>query len=580
MVATRTGSQRPSIMGTTHAVSSGHYLASAAAYRILEQGGNATDAGVAGGIAINVLLPDMTSFGGVAPIMIYDSSSDDVSTISGLGRWPRAASADHFLSGRGGDIPIGVERVVVPAAAAAWLTALEEHGTMSFEQVVTPSLELARDGFPMHFTGAESLEGLTEQFEMWPSTAKIFAPNGRSIQFKEKFVQADLARTFERMIEVEQNAAGRGREGAISAVREYFYSGEIGKEISDFVQAEGGFLTAQDMADFEVGHESPEIGSLNEYEVYTCGPWCQGPMLAQAVQTLSADDLASMGHNTPDYIHLLVEALNLAFADRDAFFGDPDFVDVPMKGLLSREYTADRRSGIDASRAFGIMPPAGDPWRFEGRKVPANYAYEPPVPAIAGTEPDTSYVCVVDRWGNAFSATPSDSLGGVPVVPGLGFTPSGRGSQNWLDSKHPSSLQPWKRPRLTPNPAMAFKDGKLLMPFGTPGGDAQPQTMLQLFLNVAVFGMDVQTAIEAPRFQSLNFPNSFWPHSYPAGTLRLEGSVGDEVGTVLEGRGHKIEWLQPHDAMTGAACAITLDHDQGTLAAGADMRRESYAIGR
>ena len=165
MVATRTGSQRPLIMGTTHAVSSGHYLASAAGYRILEQGGNATDAGVAGGIAINVLLPDMTSFGGVAPIMIYDSSSDDVSTISGLGRWPRAASADYF-NGRGGDIPIGVGRVVVPAAAAAWLTALEEHGTMSFEQVVTPSLELARDGFPMHFTGAKSLEQLTEQFGM------------------------------------------------------------------------------------------------------------------------------------------------------------------------------------------------------------------------------------------------------------------------------------------------------------------------------------------------------------------------------------------------------------------------------
>ena len=580
MVATRTGTQRPPIMGKTHAVSSGHYLASAAGNRILEQGGNATDAGVAAGIAINTLLPDMTSFGGVAPIMIYEKAGKSISTLSGLGRWPKSASAEHFIDNRGGNIPIGVERIVTPAAAGAWLTALEEHGTMTFEQVVTPALELARDGFPMHFTGAKSLELLEEELALWPSSAEIFAPNGQTIQFGEVLVQSALAHTFERLIEVEKSASGRGREGALAATREFFYTGEIAQKIVDFVQEEGGFLSMDDMADFKIGHESPVVGDFNEYEVYACGPWTQGPMLSQAVQTLQNDDLAAMGHNTPDYIHLIVESLDLAFADRDAFFGDPNMVDVPLRGLLSSEYTAERRQQLDMNASFTRMPNAGDPWKFEGRSAPADYAYQRPEPIAAGTEPDTSYVCVVDRWGNAFSATPSDTLSMAPVVPGLGFTPSGRGSQNWLVDGHPARLEPGKRPRLTPNPAIALKDGELMMPFGTPGGDAQPQTMLQVFLNIAAFGMNAQEAIEAPRFQSLNYPNSFWPHNYPEGTLRLEGLIGEEVGGVLASRGHKVEWIQPRDAGTGAACAITVDHDNGTLTAGADIRRESYAIGR
>ncbi|MCZ6887329.1 MAG: gamma-glutamyltransferase family protein [Gammaproteobacteria bacterium] len=580
MVATRTGSFRPPIMGTTHAVSSGHSLSSAAAFRIPESGGNATDAGVAAGIAINVLLPDMTSFGGVAPIMIYEEAGNSVSTISGLGRWPRAASLAHFVDERDGKIPVGVERTVVPAAAGAWLTALEEHGTMSFAQVVAPALELARDGFPMHLTGATSLAQLRPIFDMWPSTAEIFAPGGQPISFQQKFVQTDLARTFERMTEVEQQALGRGREGAIAAVREFFYTGEIGREIVDFIQREGGFLSAEDMAEFAVGHEQPVIGSMGGYDIYTCGPWCQGPVLAQAVQTLAGDDLHALGHNSPDYVHLLVEALDLAFADRDAFYGDPDLVDVPLQGLLSKDYAAVRREQIDATRAFGAMPPAGDPWRFEGRSVPEDYAYEPPAPAAAAIEPDTSYVCVVDRWGNAFSATPSDTLGGSPIVPGLGFVASNRGSQNWLDTRHPSALAPWKRPRLTPSPAIVLFEDRLFMPFGTPGGDTQPQSMLQVLLNVVTFGMDVQSAIEAPRFQSMNFPNSFFPHSYEAGLLRLEQRIGEDVGAALEKLGHGVEWLGPVSAMTGAACAIVVDHNQQTLAAGADMRRESYAIGR
>lgn len=574
------GSHRPPIMGSKHVVASGHYLASAAGYRILEQGGNAIDAGVATGIVINVVLPDMTSFGGVAPIIIYSARDEKVETISGLGRWPRSASIEHFVKNRGGDMPPGVERVVVPAAAGAWMTALEEHGTMSFEQVVTPALELALDGFPLHYTGAMAYEGLADVFDKWPSTGDVFAPNGRPVGFGELLVQPALAHTFERLIEVERAAAGRGREGAIAAARDFFYRGEIAQEIVAFVRDGGGFLSLDDMGDFEVGHEPPAVGSFNGYEVYTCGPWCQGPVVAQTIQMLSGDDLRALGHNTPDYIHLLAETLKLAFADRDAFYGDPDHVDVPMTGLLSEEYTRARRGEIDPARAAIGMPSAGDPWRYEGRPAPDEYDYEPATPGGTGGDLDTSYVCCVDRWGNAFSATPSDSLGMSPVVPSLGFTPSGRGTQSWLDERHPSSLKPWKRPRLTPNPAIAFKDGKPWMPFGTPGGDAQCQTMVQVFLNISVFGMHVQQAIEAPRFLTWNFPNSFWPHGYIAGRLQLERGVGSEVAGTLERRGHEIEWRAEYDAVTGGACAIVMDPDNGTRSGGADLRRESYAIGR
>ena len=572
---------RPPVTGTTHAVSSGHALASTAAFRMLEQGGNATDAGVAAGIALNVLLPNMTSFGGVAPIMIYDASGEgSVSTISGLGRWPLAASLEHFVSNRDGKIPIGVERVVVPAAAGAWLTALEQYGSMTFEQVVGPALELARDGFAMHRSGAAGLAQLKRIFERWPSTATIYAPNDEPIRFGQRLVQADLARSFERMIEVERHAGGRGREGAIAAVRQFFYTGDIGREIVEFVQAEGGFLSAEDMAKFVVGGEAAVTAKFKDLDVYTCGAWCQGPVLAQTLQILAADDLAAMEHNSADYIHLLVEALDLAFADRDAFYGDPDHVDVPMGGLMDIDYAAERRQRIDRTWAFGAMPEAGDPWRFEDRGAPDDYRYQPPEPIAAPPGPDTSYVCVVDRWANAFSATPSDTLDGSPIVPGLGFVASNRGSQNWLDPNHPSSLAPWKRPRLTPSPAMAFRDGKLLMPFGTPGGDAQPQTMLQVLLNIVVFGMNVQSAIEAPRFQSMNFPNSFFPHGYSPGLLQLERRIRGEVGKELAERGHGVEWLCAIDPSVGSACAIVIDEAAGTLEAGADMRREAYALGR
>jgi gamma-glutamyltranspeptidase/glutathione hydrolase len=580
MVATRTGSYRPPIIGTTHAVSTGHYLASAAGMRILENGGNAIDAGVAAGICLNVLLPEMCGFGGIAPIMVYLAEENRVISLNGVGPWPKKASVDYFMSQHGGVIPNGVERVVVPVAAGAWLTALEMWGTKSFAEVVESALGLARDGFALHFTGEAGFPSLIEASKNWPSSMNVFAPNGRAPKFGERFVQSDLANTFQTLIAAEKSRSAVSREAGIRAAREEFYTGGIGNQITKFVQNEGGLLDQDDMASFEIEVEDTLTAKFGNYDIVTCGAWSQGPTLAETLQILQPNDFGGLEHNSVEYIHLVTEALKLAFSDRDAFIGDPKFVDVPLKALSSLEYAASRRALIDPNRATPEMPAHGDPWPFENRTQPSDWRYEHPAAVPVAAEMDTSYACAVDKWGNAFSATPSDPAGGSPIVPSLGFVPSNRGAQSWLDENHPSSVEGGKRPRLTPNPAIAFRDGKLMMPFGTPGGDGQPQSMTQTFLNMAVHGMNVQAAVEAPRFQSASFPNSFYPHSYRPGVLSLEGAIGATVGEGLSRLGHKIEWMQTYDASAGAICAIEVNPDQRSLSAAADYRRESYAIAR
>ena len=539
--------------------------AAAAGFRILAEGGNAVDAGVASGIALNVVRPTSTNFGGVAPIIIYLAASDSVVTISGLGRWPRAASIEYFNRNAGGEIPMGILRTVVPSAADAWLTALEKYGTMSFEQVVAPALELAEQGHPISASVLRAL--LRSSDDEWPS------------QTGELLVQKDLARTFRRLADVERANGSRGREAAIRAARDYFYKGDIAEEMARFSRDQGGLLTLDDLKDFSVQVEEPEVGRFRDYSVYTCGAWCQGPVLAETLQMLEDDDLAGLGHNSADYIHLLSQALNLAFADREHYYGDPDHVDVPIDGLLSKQYTTARRGDIDMERAFPEMPPPGNPWPYQGDARSGAAARRPEVRAAGAREQDTSYTCTVDRWGNAFSATPSDGVGGCKVIPGLGFTLSARGTQSWLEHDHPSSLQPWKRPRLTPNPAIAFKEGRLLMPFGAPGGDAQCPAMLQMFLNIVEFGMDPQQAVEQPRFTSWNFPNSFWPHAYLPGRLSVEDTLPESTIRELGRRGHDLEVLTDAGAVTGSLKGIVVDQESGVLKGAADPRREACCIG-
>ena len=579
-------SHRPLITGTTHMIGAGHYLATAAGYRILEQGGNAADAGVAAGLTLNVVLPQYTSLGGVAPIIVHDAARQETITVSGLGRWPKTASIDYFNQHHSGDLPAGVPRTVTPAAADAWLTTLKLYGTMTFEQVVTPALELAEGGFPIPHSLHRALSRAGDRLAhdegetmRWARDARQFYPNGKALQPGDLLVQPDLARTLRRLIEAERGSAGQGREAAIQAARDRFYRGDIAQEMVRFNQGQGGLLTMEDLAEFHVGLEPPAVGSFRGVTVYTCDTWTQGPTSIQALQILEQFDLKAMGHNSADYLHTLLEALKLAFADRHAYYGDPKFVDVPLAGLLDRGYAAMRSQSIDPRRASPGMPEAGDPWPYQGQTGPARRQARPE--PVAGALPaDTSYICVVDRWGNAFSATPSDGIGGSPVTPGMGFPISARGSQSWLDPEHPCAVAPGKRPRLTPNPAMAFRDGQVWMPFGTPGGDVQCQSMVQMLVNVVEFGMDVQQAVEAPRASTWSFPNSFHPHAYNPGLVGVEGRIPSDTIAELQRRGHQVEVWDDWTPRMGALAGIQIDRQRGGLSAGADLRRDGYAIGR
>ncbi len=577
---------RPLVAGSNHMVSAGHYLAAASGFRILEQGGNAIDAGVAAGIAINVVLPQWTSFGGVAPILIHDAGRCETVSISGLGRWSKTASLDHFILSHAGDLPAGVPRTVTPAAADAWITALRLYGTMSFEQVVWPALELAEKGFPipasLHWALGRAGDQLTADVSgdtTWPSTTEIFFRDGEPLRTGDILIQSDLARTFRRLIEVERDHAEQGREDALEAARDFFYKGDMAREIVRWVQEQGGFLTMADMTEFTVGVEPPAAGTYKGIDLYTCGAWCQGPINIQILNILENFDLRSIVQNSSDFIHTLLETFKLVFADREAYYGDPDFVDVPLEGLLSKSFAEERASVVDPTLAWPEMPVCGDPWPHQGMTSP-NRRPARPKAAAGSLQADTSYACVVDRWGNGFSATPSDTLSHAPIARGLGFVISARGSQTWLDPEHPSALEPGKRPRLTPNPALAMRDGKVWMPFGTPGGDIQCQSMVQLLLNVAEFGMDVQQAIEAPRVSTWSFPNSFWPHSYNPGLVGVEGRVDSQAVAGLVKRGHNVEVWDDFIARMGCLCAIEVDRAQGGLSGGADPRRDGYAIGR
>ncbi len=568
---------RPMITSGKYAVAAGHYLAAQAGMRILDKGGNAIDAGVAAGICINITQPDLTNFGGVAPIILYLAKTREVITISGLGRWPKKASIAHFRDKLGGEIPMGVQNAITPSACDAWLTALARFGTMTLAQVLEPALEIATDGFPASRLLSHMLTGVHENVGSWPSSAEYCRPDGTPYQPGDMIRQPTIAKTFRLLIDTEKGAAGSGRAAAIMAARDVFYKGELAEKMARFSQSQGGFLDYDDLAEFSVGVEPAVKTTYRGYEVYACGPWCQGPVVPQTLNILENYDLASMGQNSPEALHVITEALKASFADRHAYYGDPDFVDVPVAGLLNKDYAKHWVERISLTHAWNAMPAPGDPFAFEGRAAPAGYRQ--PEPQLGALGSDTSYLCVVDAEGNGFSATPSDGVRYTPVVPDVGVVLSPRGFQSWLDPNHPSSLAPGKRPRLTPNPGLMLKDGKLAMTFGTPGLDVQPQAMTQLIVNTVDFEMDPQAAIEAPRIATYNFPASSHPHNYNPGQFNAEGRIPDATLAALAAKGHKVTKWPDFIAAAGALCAIRCDTEYGPRAAGADPRRTAYAMG-
>ncbi len=565
---------RPVIRAHRHAIVAGHYLAAEAGFAILETGGNAIDAGVAAGIALGVVHSDLVNVAGVAPIILYSAKTGRVETISGLGTWPAAVTPDLFQREHDGHIPPGVLRSVVPAAPDAWITALERHGTMSFGEVAAASIRLARDGFVMYPLMATVIANKAESYRRWPSNAAIYLPGGTPPAAGDVFVQADLARSLQYMAD-EERAAGGDRAAGLAAARAAFYRGDIAAAIARYHRENGGLLTEEDLASFRVAVEPPERVSVAGTDVYACGPWCQGPALLQALRLLDTDALASHGHNSAEALHMMAEALKLAFADRERWIGDPRFVDVPTAALLSDAYIARRRALIRAHEAWPEMPPAGDPHGGEGEVRALPDAAAGPAEAAH----DTSYVCAIDAEGNVFSATPSDISFDSPVIPGTGLCASSRGAQSWADPAHASSVAPGKRPRLTPNPALAIRKGAFVMPFGTPGGDVQIQAMLQTFVNIVTYGMNPQAAVEAPRFATMSFPNSFEPHDYHPNRLMLEARIPETAGAALARWGHGVEWWPEWAWPAGAMCVLVQDLERGIISAGADPRRPAYALG-
>ena len=599
---------RPEVVARVGVVAAGRHFAAEAGMRMLARGGNAVDAGVAAVFAAAVSEISHFGLGGEVPIILYLADRREVIVISGQGVAPAAASADYFR--RLGEIPpSGPLAGTVPAVVDALAIALAEFGTLSLSEVLAPAIALAEDGFPWYEFLGRFLTRELENVRRYPSGARVYlqGPGGTVPAIGSVFRQPQLARTLRALAAEEQRHRGEGRRAAIYAARDRFYKGDIGQRIVRAVQDASGLLTAEDLTQYRGRVEKPTRltfrTSHGTFEVFKTGFWGQGPVLLQALAILQGFDLERMGHNTTEYVHTVTEALKLALADRDLYYGDPEFAKVPSVGLLSEPYAAARRTLIDPLRADNSIQ-AGDPWKFEpgahrrdpGPRVDARAARpsrrqtrSPAALAAAGPptpSPDTTNVNVVDARGNLFSASPSSGwfFGGVFIAGDTGV-PLGNRMQAFVlnEDRHPNLVQGGKRPRTTLTPTIVLRDGKPFMALSSPGGDSQDQQALQVLLNIAVFDMRPQAAIEAPRFNSLHHHWSFGRHGFGdkdgrAGVLQVEDRIAPGVVEALRGLGHRVDVLGPFMMDSGATLA-GVDPNHGTLFGAADVRRERFVVG-
>ncbi|HEV7661906.1 MAG TPA: gamma-glutamyltransferase family protein [Chloroflexota bacterium] len=574
---------RPVLQGTLGMVAAGHYLAAAVGLQQLERGGNAVDAGVAAGFALALLKPQSVGIGGEAPILIHLAGQNRSVAINGQGWAPRAATIEWFRSRGISLIPSdGFLPATVPAQFGAWCTALQQFGTASLAGVLGPAVDMAEGGFPMYAALQNGVTKVAERFlTEWPTSAAIYLPGGQVADEGALIRNPDWARTMKGMIDASLRAAGSGREASIQAAIDAFYQGPVAQRAVEFSsqnafldgsgQAHIGLLTLEDFAAYGrqgTQIEDPVRVTYRGVDVLKCGPWSQGPVLLQQLKLLEGWDLASLGHNSADYLHIYLECAKLAFADRERYYGDPEFTAVPLGLLLSDEYAAERREMVDERRASLEQRPGAV--AMSGAGVGNRW------PVISG---DTTHVDAVDRWGNLFAATPSGGwIGSSPVVEGLGFPLGTRGQMFYLDEKHANSLVPGKRPRTTLSPSLALRDGQPWLAFGTPGGDQQDQWSLQFLLNVVDFGMDLQMALDAPTVQSTHFPGSFFPHESQPGGVRIEARIAEDVRRDLTDRGHRVEIDGPwsHGQVTAVA-----REQNGVLSGAASPRgRVAYVMGR
>ena len=592
---------RPVIMGTRGVVTSGHYLATAAGFRIMEQGGNAIDAAAAMCFCLNLLEPMSCGIGGEVPTLIYSAKDRKTYAISGVGWTPEAFTIEWCRENGIDLIPgDGYLPACVPAVVDTWATALARFGTMSFTQVLQPAIELAERGFPIYEGLRKRLAEYEDVFtNLYPTTGEVYYPQGRLPEVGEVFRNPDWANMLKIMCRAEEAAHHNGRAAAIEAARDAFYKGEIAERIVKFISenpvedasgtAHAGLLSYEDMAQWHATVDEPATYSYHGLEVHKCPPWTQGPVFLQMLAILDRFDLRELGHNSVDYLHVWIESAKLAFADREAYYGDPSFDDVPLDLLLSREYATTRLELIGDQASMELRP--GD----VGRGVPAYATLDVAEDnrrslKVAAREikdlgighahvGDTTHLDAVDRDGNMVAATPSGGwLRTSPVIKGLGFPIGTRGQMFYLNSQRPNALAPHKRPRATLSPTLVTKDGDPYMVFGTPGGDSQDQWTLQFFLNYVDFGMNLQEALDAPTVHSTHFPSSFYPRNAYPGRVVAESRISRQVISDLESRGHEVvvagEWAH------GKVMGIRFDKKHGTILGGVSPKGTiGYALG-
>jgi gamma-glutamyltranspeptidase/glutathione hydrolase len=582
---------RPEVVARHGVVAAGRSHTADAGAQVLAAGGNAVDAGVAAVFAAAVVEISHFGLGGEAPILIYSARTREVVVINGQGPAPRAAGPALFAGAASipGNGPLGA---TIPAVVDAAALALSRFGTRALGDVLAPAIELA-DGFPMYPFLQHYLEAERANCEPYPDTMRAYYPEGRVPRVGEAFRQPDLARTLRVLVEAERTAlaGGASREAAIEAGRDAFYRGDIARRIVSSNRHAGGVFSEADLAEYRGRVERPYSMAYRDVEVFKAGPWNQSPALLQTLALLNGVDLAGMGAQSVDALHTTVEAVKLAYADRDRYYGDPEFVRVPMRGLLSPAYTTQRRALIDPERASLEQRP-GDPWAFEG-DAPTDRPLDRPgrvaaarPPGTAETQPDalrraadTTAIEVADAEGNLFSATPSSGwlLGGAFVAGDTGVPLSNRMQAFRLDPASPNVLAGGKRPRTTLTPTIVLRDGRPFLAIGTPGGDNQDQQILLVLLNLVDFRMGLQAAIEAPRVNSLHFESSFGEHRFEPGVLEVEASLPAAVQDGLRARGHVLR-VRPAWGISTGVVAAGFDPATGSLRGGADPRRERHLV--
>ncbi len=575
-------SMRPRIMGTHGVISTGHYLSTLAGMEVLRKGGNAHDAGVAAAMALKVMKMGYAGWTGVAPLILYSAKEDRVITRVGAGTTPAKATLEYYLEHGKTDINMAI----VPADVDVWLATLDPYGTLSFKEASRATIEIAEGGYHLYKHQKSLLDHLKEGILRFPYNVEFWYQQGvDKQQLGDLMVNKDLGKLVRYMVDAEAKvlASGGSRSEGIQAARDAFYKGEPARAVGDFYkQFEDGLVTYEDMSNYQGKWMDPLHTTYRGYDVYVCDGWSQGPRMLLFLNMLENFDIEALGYNTPAYIHLLSQIINLGMSDSYKYIGDPDVVDTPI-ALYSKAYARKRAELIDMEKAFQDMPPWGDPEQMLNisSDSPTSFARHGGVEAsdTRVADMDTTSLNVMDREGNLFSMTESDGHMVSPMIPGWGFGIGRRGEQLNLDPVLANVMAPNKRPRNTNNPFLVLKDGKPFMGLSTPGGEQQAQAMLQVFLNVVVWGMAPEQAVDQPRFGSYNFPITGFEVNETPAQIKLEDRIPAETFETLKEMGHDVvAW----GLWNWRACALTItyrDPASGLLIAAGDVRRETAALG-